>query len=410
MAKQLKVILVDIIHPDTDKEEAEKRLLELENLVNTYGGIVVVKTIQKKGVPDYEGYIGKGKVLEILEIGKETGASVVVVNNLLKSRQIFNLDETFRPAEMKTWDRVDLILKIFDKHAQSAQAKLQIELASIRHMGPRIFGMGIELSRQGGAMGLRSGQGESNTEMMKRHLRTQELNILKKLKHYETIDEGHRMRRRRQNFKTVALVGYTNAGKSSLLKALTGKKTYVADQLFATLDTSIGKLYLPATSPGRQGREVLVSDTIGFIQDLPPSLIEAFKSTLAETVEADVLLHVIDIGDPELYKKIRIVEEILEQLGLSKKPKIYVFNKLDLIAPPNIFIAEEKRHTSLLKAGPDAIEKLGWYDKKHKAQALLTIKKLRKKYKDFSPVFVAAELKFNLEELHDAIRAHTRIF
>lgn len=415
MKKQkLKAILVDVIKPEIQKINAEKRLEELEKLVQTFGGIVVVKIIQKKYIPDYGTYIGKGKVDEIIELCRENEAEIVIVNNILKPGQIFNLNEKFREAKLETkaWDRVDLILKIFDKHAESTQAKLQIELAGIRHMGPRIFGMGIELSRQAGAMGVRAGAGEANTEIMKRHLRAQELNIQNKLKHYETIDEGHRKRRRRQNFKTVALVGYTNAGKSSLLNALTGKGAYVADKLFATLDTKIGKLYVENSHLEKTGRvskyqpgtEILVSDTIGFIQDLPPSLIQAFKSTLAETVEADLILHVIDVSDPELHQKIEVVEEILDQLGLHDKPKIYIFNKIDLIAPRNIFEKLPKREKGeILKAGIHTSELLGWTDKKKKAAAFKRMKELWRKYLEFSPIFASAEEKMNLEKIKNDV-------
>lgn len=408
-----KAILIDVIDRKTSKEKALSRLTELENLVNTYGGIVVIKTIQKKDLPDYETYIGKGKVQEILEQGRESNADIVIVNNLLKARQIYKLNEIFRKAKvsMKAWDRVDLILKIFDKHAESTQAKLQIELASIRHMGPRIFGMGIELSRQAGAMGVRAGAGESNIEIMKRHLQDQELNIMKKLKHYEVIDEGHRLRRRRQNFKTVAIVGYTNAGKSSLLRALTGKDVYVADKLFATLDTKMGKLYVPHHSPGGEykgGTEILISDTIGFIQDLPPSLIQAFKSTLAEAIDADLILHVIDINDPEIHEKIEVVEEILKQLGLRDKPKIYGFNKVDLIAPRSMFDPSEMERgkRTLLKAGKGTSELLGWHTGKKKGAALKIINSLKRKYDQFTPLFFSAEEKLNLEKLIKEIVAN----
>ena len=245
MTKQkIKAILVDVIDLQTTKEEAAIRMMELESLINTYGGIAVVSTFQRRAVPDYETYIGKGKVKEIFDLGMEEKADIVIVNNILKPRQIYELGEKFRDAEMKVWDRVDLILKIFSRHAKSTQAKLQIELASIRHMGPRIFGMGQELMQQTGATGQRGGQGETNVEMMKRHLRKQELSIQKKLKHYELIDDGHRKRRRRNNLKTIALVGYTNAGKSSLLNTLTKKEVYIADELFATLSTRVGKLYI----------------------------------------------------------------------------------------------------------------------------------------------------------------------
>lgn len=402
-----RAILIDVIGLDTPKEEAEKRLTELESLVLTYGGVVIIKKIQKRGMPDYGTYVGKGKVQEIIEVGKEKKAEILVVNNILKPGQIYKLNEALKPAKMKTWDRIDLILKIFSKHAQSTEAKLQIELAGIRHMGPRIFNMGIELSRQAGALGVRAGQGESNLEMMKRHLKSQELNILNKLKHYELVQQGHRERRKRNNYKTAALVGYTNAGKSSILNALTKKGVYVADELFATLSTRIGKLYIKPKIQDVEkytpGKEVLIADTIGFIRDLPPELIKAFKSTLSEAIEADLILHVIDINDPELKKKIMVVEEILEQLGLTGKPKIYIFNKIDLLKkekePPKC--DNEKRPKGILKAGEETSKILGWSlkDKQNRDGGLKDPKFLARKYKKFAPVFVSAESRENLDKL-----------
>ena len=396
---KIKAILVDVIPLDASAEEERLRMNELENLVETFGGVVVIKKIQKRGVPEYSTYIGKGKVNELAEEGMEKGAELVVVNNLLKPRQIYNLNEKFKDAKMKAWDRVDLILKIFDKHAQSTEAKLQIQLASIKHMGPRIYNMGIELSRQAGAVGLRAGQGESNTEMMKRHLAKQEQSIRKKLKHYEVVHEGHRNRRRRRNLKTMAIVGYTNAGKSSLLNALTKKGAYVADQLFATLDTRVGNLYLPELR-----KEVLVSDTIGFIQDLPPELIEAFKSTLLEAIESDFLLHVIDITDEQIEMKIEVVEEILRQLGVGDKPKIYVFNKMDLVREEPELEEDEfdpekrKEYPGILEAGKETSRILGW-EKDDRGRLIANTSVLKKKYSEFTPVFVSANEKIGLPEL-----------
>ncbi len=407
MKKQEKAILIDVIDTSTTKEEAEIRLMEMESLVNTFGGVVVIKTIQKRGMPDYDTYIGSGKLNEIHDLAEAHEADVLIINNLLKARQLFTLNEKLRDIDVKAWDRVDLILKIFSKHAQTTEAKLQIELASIRHMGPRIFDMGIELSRQAGATGVRAGQGESNTEMMKRHLRKQELSILKKLKHYETIHSGHRKRRRRKNLKTAALVGYTNAGKSSLLNALTKKGVYAADELFATLDTRVGKLYIPsdANEEGYQpGQEILISDTIGFIQNLPPNLIQAFKSTLAETIDSDILLHVIDINDAQIHRKIEVVEEILEQLGIRDKPSIYIFNKIDLIAYKNVFDKPADKKQTLHKASPETAALLGWNDSLTKnEEARKYMDTLNKKYKEFSPIFVSAHSKLNLESLIDTL-------
>lgn len=425
---KLNAILLDVVPLETTPEETENRLEELENLINTYGGISVQKVIQKRDIPDYSTYIGRGKLNEVIELARENDTKLIILNNILKSRQIFEIQEIFRKAkhEVKVWDRVDLILKIFDKHAQSAEAHLQIELAGLHHMGARIYGMGIELSRQAGAMGVRAGQGESNIEMMKRHLREQELNIIKKLKHYETIRQSHRQRRKRHNFKTVALVGYTNAGKSSLLNALTNKGAYVADKLFATLDTRIGKIYIPSKGGSENytpGTEILVSDTIGFIQDLPPSLIQAFKSTLSETIEADLILHVIDINDRHLRMKINVVEDILKQLGAENKPKIYVFNKIDLV--PNEKIIEEEEQLSLtdedlqyinedgkpkgmLKAGKRTAHILGWasHEKREKEKQKRLIndpKTLAKKYREFNPVFVSASQKINMDGLIESV-------
>ncbi len=320
-----RAILVDVIPTDMPKDVAARRVSELDSLTKTYGGITVVTIIQKRSTPDYQTYIGPGKLDEIIELAKKERVEVLIVNNLLKPKQMFTIGEKLRPHKMQVWDRVDLILKIFQKHASTAEAKLQIRLAAIRHMGPRIFGMGMEMMQQAGGIGGRGGQGETNTEMMKRHLFEQEKTIKKHLADASRSRAVHRQRRRKLGFKTVSIVGYTNAGKSSLLNALTKKGAYVANALFATLDTRVAKLWIPDAK-----QEVLLSDTIGFIQDLPPELIQAFRSTLEETVEADVLLHVIDANDPFIHQKISDVEQVLKELGADTTPSIYVFNKIDL--------------------------------------------------------------------------------
>lgn len=432
-----RAILIDVIDPKTSKQEAQKRLEEIDSLLKTYGGIVIEKVIQKRSLPDYETYIGKGKVNEIKDHAQENNANLIIVNNILKPRQIFNLQEKFdkKSEEIIVWDRVDLILKIFSKHATSTEAKLQIELASIRHMGPRISGLGTQLMQQTGGIGQRSGQGETNIELMKRHLKKQEIAIQNKLDHYDTISDGHRKSRQRKNLKTVALVGYTNAGKSALLNALTNKGAYVADKLFATLQTRIGTLYIAPENhhvDGKyvHGKEVLISDTIGFIRDLPPSLIQAFTSTLKETIESDLILHVIDITDKDIDKKIKVVEEILDQLGLHDKPKIYVFNKIDLIdyqsKIPKKYLHKslhaktagqdnyeghtfdpDKAVPGMLKAGRHTGSLLGWRTKEEQSQKLALYKStsyvkppsLLKKYGEFHPIFIAAEEKINLQKL-----------
>jgi len=365
MSKLPRAILVDIIPPNMTPEDSLARLNELESLLVTYGGFVIVRKIQKKQVPDYKTYIGKGKVEELLEDALGLNAEFVIINNLLKPQQLYNLEEVFQKHEIQVWDKIDLILKIFAKHASTKEAKLQIEMASLKHLGPRIFKMGQELMRQGGGGsgggGARRGQGETNIEIMKRHIATRERKIKEDLKKIAKNQESQRSRRQNQGFRTVAIVGYTNAGKSELLHSLTNKKVKVKDELFATLDSRIGKVYLPDIN-----QSVLVSDTIGFIRDLPPELIEAFKSTLAETVHADLLLHVIDINDFEIEWKIGVVEEILKELNCSDKKTINVFNKIDLVP------AERQ------------------------AEA-------KKKYKTKKPILVSALGKENMEELKQQI-------
>lgn len=359
MSKLPKAILVDIIPPNTTPEDSLARLNELESLLVTYGGFVIVRKIQKKQVPDYKTYIGKGKVEELLQDALDLEAEFIIINNLLKPQQLYNLEEVFQKHEVKVWDKIDLILKIFSKHATTKEAKLQIELASLRHLGPRIFRMGLELTRQAGGIGTR-GKGETNIEIMKRHIATRERKIKTDLKKIAKNQEGQRSKRQDQGFKTVAIVGYTNAGKSRLLQSLTNKKVKIKDEFFATLDSRIGKVYLPDMQ-----QSVLISDTIGFIRDIPPELIEAFHSTLAETIYSDLLLHVIDCSDFEISWKIEVVNEVLSKLGCSEKPIIHVFNKMDLLGParkkdiikefnhlnPVFVSAEERTNLEVLKKG-----------------------------------------------------------
>ena len=332
-----KTILADLIHFSASKREAEDRMEELEELVRTYGGAVVVKSIQRKEKPDGRTFIGKGKVDEILVMAKELGATLLVVNHELKPSQIFHLEEELKPAKMRVWDRTDLILNIFEKHAKTTEAKLEIELARIRHMGPRIYDMGEQLGRQRGGTGTRGGSGEGNTEAMKRHLKEQERAILKKLETYQGVRDRQRERRDKMRQRTVALVGYTNAGKTSLLNALTNRKELAANVLFATLDTRVGTMFLPAlqsdatSATAYDNGTALLSDTIGFIQGLPPELLAAFRSTLSEALSADILLHVIDVADDKREEKIAIVDDILKKLGVTGTPIIRVFNKIDAV-------------------------------------------------------------------------------
>jgi len=328
MSSLKKVILVDVVDPRSPTKDAIKELVELQSLVKTYGGIDIANIIQHRTKPDKNIFIGSGKVEELKEIIRLRKIDIVIINAIVNHGQLFRLTQSFWPANrlIQVWDRIDLILNIFDRHARTAEAKLQIEIARMQHMGPRISGLGSTyFSRQGGGIGGR-GIGEKNIELMKRHwkdhIKAKTL-TLKKL-----TDNRQRQldNRRNSGQKTVSIIGYTNAGKTALFNRLTGKNKIVKDALFVTLDSILGKLYLPQLK-----QEVMISDTIGFIKNLPPSLIEAFQSTLLESMNADLLLHVVDVADDKMDVKIKVVEELLKELGIANKKQLYVFNKIDAL-------------------------------------------------------------------------------
>lgn len=349
----LKVFLVDLVDKQTNREILEDRMKELENLVNTYGGVVVLQKYQKKDHPDLRTYVGKGKLEEIIADMLRLEANLLVIGNALKPAQIYAINEKLREVseeynlkdKMVAWDRIDLILKIFEKHAESGEARLQIELAAIKHMGPRIYGMGMELSRQWGSSGSGGGAtrgiGETNTERMKRHLKEKVLKIEKKLVEYQQMRKLHRDSRKKKGMPTIWIVGYTNAGKSSLLNALTNKGVLAENKLFATLGTNVGKCYLITNPETWLGKEVLLNDTIGFIRDLPPKLIKSFSSTLEDSIESDLLLHVIDVSDIFVQERIEVVHQVLSDIG-AHQPKILVFNKLDQASDEQIAMLREK--------------------------------------------------------------------
>lgn len=318
-------LLVSIIPHDVSDEETFNDLKELKSLVEAHGGEVVDYVIQRREIHDKGMYIGRGKIVEIGRMVKEQNIDAVILNAIVKPGHIFEITNMLFQSKrtIKVWDRVDLILQIFSKHANTAEAKLQIELAAMRHMGPRIYGMGKEMSRQGGGIGT-LGIGETNTELMKRHWRTQIKKTQDRLNKLSLDRERQLQRREKAGFQTVSIVGYTNAGKSSLFNALTGKKKDVENALFVTLDSSVGKIKLPKSK-----NAILLSDTIGFIKNLPPELIQAFQSTLMESMHADLLLHVIDVSDEDMERKIQAVEDVLTNLTLRNKKRIYIFNKLD---------------------------------------------------------------------------------
>lgn len=319
-------MLIGLVPRYEDKEKTLANFEEVQSLVHTFGGSVHAAIAQNSARADSSTYIGTGKTREAADVIIKERIDIVVINDNIKASQLYNLKKIFEQSnpDILVWDRVDLILQIFSKHASTVEAKLQIKLANIRHMGPQLYGMGLALSQQGGGIGTR-GIGETNTEIMRRHWRNEIKNVQKQLKKLTLSRHQQMARRKKTGLLTISIVGYTNAGKTTLFNRLSKKSNLVESAPFTTLDSSVSKFFLPAI-----GREVLLSDTIGFIQNLPPQLIDAFKSTLMETVNANLLLHVIDISDFWRQDKTAVVEEILHGLTIDTKNQIYVFNKIDI--------------------------------------------------------------------------------
>ncbi|QQS43387.1 GTPase HflX [Candidatus Roizmanbacteria bacterium] len=326
--QEKKYILIDVVPPTVRREDAKQDLDEMVSLIGTLGGGKIVEIIQRRANPHPGTYIGSGKAEEVAVLIAKYKIDIVIINGIATSTQQYKLLQRYWKVNpnIEVWDRVDLILHIFAKHARTTEAKLQIQLAQMHHMGPRMYGLSEELGRQAGGIGTR-GAGETNVELMKRHWRDGIKSTRDKLAELVNNRERQLERRKQIGFKTVSIVGYTNAGKTTLFNRLAKKEKLAKDVLFATLDSTVGKLYLPLLR-----QEIMVSDTIGFIQNLPPSLIDAFKSTLMESVHADLLMHVIDASDPKMYEKISVVNNILEELEIGDKKQLYVFNKTDKIS------------------------------------------------------------------------------
>lgn len=330
----VKTLVLDVIPPRTKKQAAEENLEELLSLAKTAGGIVIKKIIQKRGRPSGKTYLGKGRIEEAAQFALENDIGLVIINGSLKPHQYVHLGKIF--PKIKLWDRVDLILKIFDQHATAPEAKMQIRLARMHHEIPKIYVRESTtlFERAGAGIGTR-GAGEKGIEDEKRHIRSQIKSLENQLLIFQKKQGAQRKSRQKSGVPTIAIVGYTNAGKSSIMKVLTNKDVHINDALFVTLETKIGKMWLPTSN-----KNVFVADTIGFIRDLPPQLVSSFMTTLEEAREADILLHVIDISDPKFREKAKIVEDILEQLKCSQIPKIYILNKSDNLLGFDEVVAE----------------------------------------------------------------------
>ena len=297
----------------------EDSLAELAELARTAGATVVGTFIQKKAKPDTAFFLGRGKVEEMAMFIQNERATLVIFDDELTPSQQRNLEMALG---VKILDRTALILDIFAQRARTAAGKLQVELAQMKYSLPRILGQGLVLSRLGGGIGTR-GPGETKLEVDRRRIRRRIHDIEGEIERLKKERLLHRERRRAARIPVAALVGYTNAGKSTLLNALTGAEVFAEDKLFATLDPTTRSLRLA------DGREILVTDTVGFIQKLPHTLVQAFHATLEEVVEADLLLHVVDVSNEAAEFQIEAVTEVLKELGAAEKPMLYVLNKLD---------------------------------------------------------------------------------
>ncbi len=313
-----KAILIAVERQNSDVDDD---LRELAELVRTAGGEAVQVVRQKRSAPDPATYLGSGKVEEVKELIAALGADLVVVDDELSPGQARNLGEAL---ERRVLDRTQLILDIFAQRARTSEGKLQVELAQLSYMLPRLSGLYTKFERQQGGIGLR-GPGETKLEADRRRVRDRISEVKQQVDQVRKQRGVQRANRSRQGFQTVALVGYTSAGKSTLLNALAGSDVYADPKLFATLDPTTRKVLLPC------GRSILVSDTVGFIRRLPHGLVAAFRATLEETVEADVLLHVVDASHAERDKQMEAVIDVLTDLHIQDKPIITVLNKIDLV-------------------------------------------------------------------------------
>ncbi|HDR7353823.1 GTPase HflX [Bacillus wiedmannii] len=319
MEEKEKVILVGCQLPQDDDEKFMHSMKELASLAKTARAELLVSTTQKRPKFHPATYIGKGKLEELTMLTEELEPDVIVFNNELTPSQIRNLSSVL---DARVIDRTQLILDIFAQRAKSREGKLQVELAQLQYTMPRLMGQGLSLSRLGGGIGTR-GPGETKLETDRRHIRSRVDEIKKQLA--GVVEHRKRYRERRKDNKVfqVSLIGYTNAGKSTLFNRLTEADTFEENLLFATLDPTTRKMLLPS------GYTVLLTDTVGFIQDLPTSLIAAFRSTLEEAGEADVILHVVDSADPNYVGHEKTVKRLLSELEISHIPIITLYNKKD---------------------------------------------------------------------------------
>ncbi|HEX6332334.1 MAG TPA: GTPase HflX [Actinomycetota bacterium] len=317
----------------------ETDLDELAALADTAGAVAVARVIQTRQEPDPATFVGRGKLEEIHREVHRTGADAVILDQELSPGQLRNLEEKLK---IKVVDRTALILDIFALHARSREGKAQVELAQLNYLLPRLRGWGEAMSRVGGGVGARFGPGETKLEVDRQHIRRRISKLRKDLKDLARTRDVKRSGRERSGVPQIAIAGYTNAGKSTLLNALTGSDVVVANQLFATLDPTVRRIELPT------GRAATISDTVGFVSKLPHDLVEAFRSTLEEVARATLILHVADGSSPELPEQVEAVRTVLHEIGASRIPEVVAVNKVDLLD-------DDARARALARLGGEAV-------------------------------------------------------
>jgi len=368
--KKEKALLVGVVLPGLNKANVSQNLDELEMLANTAGANIVGRHTQKLFKVNPSFFIGNGKAKQLIENAKELDANMIVFDDELSPAQIKNYYKLAK--DIKIIDRSGIILDIFKKHARTKEAKTQVELAYLQYLLPRLTRQWTHLERQMGGIGTRAGMGETQIEIDRRIIRTK---ITKLNKELLKIDKERSIQSvKRKNKFRVALVGYTNAGKSTLFKALSKSEAYIKDQLFATLDTTVRKVDLDIS------HSILLSDTVGFIRKLPHNLVASFNSTLKEVLEADLILKVFDISSPQMDKHIDIIDQVLAELGASKIDSLIILNKVDLIK--NLKLIKEKCVRFPDSITISALDHLQLYELK---DAIL--KKIKKNYKTVELIF-----------------------
>lgn len=334
---QDRVLLVGVMTRDVPPQTFSDRLVELAKLVETAGGEVVEMLQQRRAAPHPQTVVGEGKVQEIALSAQTLGATIVVFDRDLSPAQVRNLEGQIGTRVV---DRTEVILDIFAQRAQSRAGKLQVELAQLEYMLPRLSGRGRMMSRLGGGIGTR-GPGETKLETERRAIQRRIARLQQEVNQLQAHRSRLRQQRQHHEVPSVAIVGYTNVGKSTLLNSLTNAEIYAADQLFATLDPTTRRLVVtdPAT---QQPLSLVLTDTVGFIHELPPTLMDAFRATLEEVTEADALLHVVDLSHPAWQEQIRSVMNILSQMPLTPGPILLAFNKVDQVDSETLHFAQEE--------------------------------------------------------------------